>query len=106
MTAVNRGCFGAVSQAAQFSLCVPVVLFKLAIWARNSSPSHHPSVHIAEQPESTQPGLLWGETKRKPVLAKHRAISGEAVDVQSVRHWSTQTPSKCSTADAWALGTC
>lgn len=39
MPAVNRGFFGALSQAAQSSLSVPVVLFKTAVWARNSSPS-------------------------------------------------------------------
>jgi len=55
MPAVNRGCFGAVSRAAHFSLCVPVLSLKSAVLARNSSPSHHPPVIIVEQPESTQP---------------------------------------------------
>lgn len=37
---VNGGCFGAISQADQFSLCVPVLLFKSAVWAWNASSSH------------------------------------------------------------------
>lgn len=82
--AVNGGCFGAISQAAQFSLSVLVLLFKSAVWARNSSSSHHFLFDVVEQPESTQ--LLWGETKWKTLLPKCIIISGEAMDVQSLRN--------------------
>lgn len=67
-------------------LSVCLLLLKSAVWAQNSSPSHHPPGYVVEQPESTQPGLLWGEIKWKPALPKCSTTSGEAVDVQLVKH--------------------
>lgn len=78
---------------------ISVLLFKSAVWAQNSSSSHHLLFDTVEQP-----GLLWGETKWKTLLPRCLIISGKAVDVQSMRNsngWPTKPPSKGGWLGTW-----
>lgn len=103
--AINGGCFGAISQADQFSLCVPVLLFKSAVWAWNSSSSHHLLFDIVEQPESTQPGLLWGKTTWETALPSASLSLGK---LWMFSTWGTARAGQQNhpqKGDGWRLGT-